>query len=65
MHLEVRDRLNRNEGRAEGVACGEARLAASLQALMAQGRTDDVHDAINNAVRREELYRELNVVAPY
>ena len=64
MHLEVRDQLNRNEGRAEGIACGEARLAALLQALMAQDRMDDARDAVNDPVRREELYRELNGAVP-
>ena len=47
----------REEGREEG----EARLAVLVGALLADGRSEDVAAAVEDKVRREELYAELGI----
>lgn len=51
------DRNSREEGREEG----EARLAVLVGALLADGRSEDVAAAVEDKVRREELYAELGI----
>ena len=40
---------------------GEARLGALVGALLADGRSEDVAAAVEDKVRREELYAELGI----
>lgn len=54
---EMRCRKAREEGREEG----EARLAVLVGALLADGRSEDVAAAVEDKVRREELYAELGI----
>ena len=49
------------EGREEGREEGEARLGALVGALLADGRSEDVAAAVEDKVRREELYAELGI----
>ncbi len=49
------------KGREEGREEGEARLGALVGALLADGRSEDVAAAVEDKVRREELYAELGI----
>ena len=64
----MRCRKAREEGREEGRRKagggreeGEARLAVLVGALLADGRSEDVAAAVEDKVRREELYAELGI----
>jgi alpha-D-ribose 1-methylphosphonate 5-triphosphate synthase subunit PhnG len=51
--------MNRARGRAEA----EAQMAALVDALLAQGRTDDLRRAAADPAARRQLYRELGIEA--
>ncbi len=51
----------REQGKVEGLAQGESRFALLLEALLADGRDDDVERIATDSALRSELYRSYGI----
>jgi hypothetical protein len=53
--------MERAEGKAEGLAEGEGRMAALMKKLLSLGRMEDLQKAATDQKYREVLYTEFKI----